>query len=167
MKKWMSLTSKWWRAVAVAGACLSCAGSALAAVEELHDEDLSAVTGADGVRIDLHLEWRPNRTEVELSSAISVGFYEAQRDLNTFIVMRGFGGVVDFWGLAIDARAGPADVGDYIDVTLPAYVGFDHFGFQSLSAQNDKNAVPTYNYGQWLLNGSATVTGNVYIWPAK
>ena len=46
-------------------------------------------------------------------------------------------------------------------------MGFDHFGFQSLSAQNDKNAVPTYNYGQWLLNGSATVTGSVYIWPAK
>ncbi len=167
MKKSMMLASKSLRAWVIAGSCALIAGQAIGAVEELHDEDLSAVTGSDGVRIDLHLEWHSNRTEVDLSSAISVGFYEAQRDLNTYIVMRGFGGVVDFWGMSIDARTGPADVGDYIDVTLPAYVGFDHFGFQSLSAQNDKNAVPTYNYGQWLLNGSATVTGNVYIWPAK
>ena len=59
MKKSMMLASKSLRAWVIAGSCALIAGQAIGAVEELHDEDLSAVTGSDGVRIDLHLGGTP------------------------------------------------------------------------------------------------------------
>lgn len=155
------------RCFAIGALSLTLVGVSHAAVEEVADEDLSLVSAADGVTINFILQWNPNRTEIDLSSSVSIGFYEKARDLNTYWVMHGFGGVMEFWGLKIDARKGPADVGDYVEITMPSYVGFENFGVQAMSVQNDPKVAPTTSYGQWYLNGSATVTGSVYIWPAK
>lgn len=153
---------------------LACASAVHAAVEEVPDDALSVVTGEDGVSIILHLEWNANAlTSVDLtdSSSISVTFYEHAQDRHTSLVFGGFGGILDMWALHIDARTGPAGVGDYVDVTLPTLVAFNQFGFRALYAQSytgtEPAATPTASYGKWLLNGMATVTGNVYIWPAK
>ena len=140
---------------------------AYGAVEELADEDLSTVSGGEGITINFILQWNPNRTEIDLSSKVSIGFYDKTADQKTFWIMNGFGGVIEFWGLKIDARTGPADVGDYVELTMPAYVGFENFGAQAVSVQTNDKIAPTTSYGQWYLNGSATVTGSVYIWPAK
>lgn len=146
------------------------------AIDQLEDEDLSAVAGGDGVTIIVQLVWNANRTELDLSSKVSIGFKNVVPDpadpiktkLNeTYLVYGGFGGGMELIGLKIDALKGPPDVGDYVSVTLPSYIGFDQFGFQSMSVQTSKDAAPTASYGQWLLNGSAQVTGNVYIWPSK
>lgn len=153
------------RCFAIGALSLSLVGLSQAAVEEVADEDLSLVSAADGVTINFILQWNPNRTEVDLASSVSIGFYEKSQW--TYWVMHGFGGVMEFWGLKIDARKGPADVGDYVEITMPAYVGFENFGVQAMSVQNDPKVAPTTSYGQWYLNGSATVTGSVYIWPAK
>lgn len=144
--------------------------AAHSAVEELSDEALSEVSGADGVTIDLHLEWNANAlTAVDLSkmSSISIGFYDAGSDQHTYLAFQGFGGVFDMWGLKIDAEAGPVGVGDVVNVTMPALVAFKDFGVRSVYATTDLNAEPKSSYGKWILNGAATVTGNVYVWPAK
>lgn len=148
---------------------LSC-GALHAHVEELADDDLSQVSGEDGVSISLHLEWNANAlTAIDLSdlSTISVGFKDATSGANSYFMFHGVGGIVDIWDLHIDARSGPAGVGDYVDITLPSYVYFKQFGVRAVSAQSDPNVLPKASYGQWLLNGSALVTGNVFIWPAK
>lgn len=153
---------------------LAVASAAHASVEELTDDVLSSVSGEDGVTIMLHLEWNANAlTSVDLSnsSSISVGFFDAgaadEANKHTYLTFQGFGGIVDMWSIHIDARTGPADVGDYVDITLPNLVAFKQFGFRSLYAQTNTTAEPSASYGKLLLNGSATVTGNMYIWPAK
>lgn len=155
----------------LAAGLLACAASvAHAGAQELADDDLSEVVGGDGVRIDLHLEWNTNGlASVNLDDVglISVGFYDNTSKQHSYFTLNGIGGVADFFGLAIDARKGPADVGDYVDLTLPVIVAFKQFGFRAMSAQPTITGSPTSSYGQWMLNGAANVTGNVYIWPAK
>lgn len=157
---------------AALGLSLGFVAGAQAAVEELADEVLSEVSASDGVTINFSLQWNPNRTEVDLASSFSLTFTE--HGVNTHWVMHGFGGAMDMWGLKIDARKGPADVGDYVEVTMPAYIGFKDFGVQAMAVQTQAEkanegafAAPKASYGQWYWNGSATVTGSMYIWPAK
>lgn len=155
------------------------------AAQEISDADLSDVSGADGVSINASLVWNSNRTQYELSSKVIIGFekYDAdgQNKTLTFLTFGGFGGVLDIFGLRIDSMKGPAAIGDYVDVTLPRFIGFEDFGFQSMSVQSvrrDKDfdskqfktsdlESPRSSYGQWLYNGSAVMTGHVYIFPAK
>ncbi|MGE5451543.1 MAG: DUF6160 family protein [Acidobacteriota bacterium] len=174
MKKFPSMLR--FKLLALAVMAMAFSTMAQAAVEELPDDALSAVSGEDGVTIMLHLEWNANAlTAVDLtnSSSISVGFYDADQSRHTSLVFQGFGGIMDLWALRIDARTGPAGVGDYVDITMPNLVAFKQFGFRALYAESYTGAEPTTmpkptsNYGKWLLDGSATVTGNVYIWPAK
>lgn len=154
------------------------------AAQEVTDADLSDVSGADGITVNASLVWNTNRTQYELSSKVLIGFERFNDDSTktlTYLTFGGFGGGMEIVGLKIDAAKGPADIGDYVDITLPRYIGFDDFGFQSMSVRSvtvsqstdtktfDTNTLPapTSNYGQWLYNGSAVVTGHVYIWPAK
>lgn len=165
-----------WKKTCLSIAAVLMAASNAWAIDEVEDEDLSAVAGGDGVTIIVQLVWNANRTQLDLSSKVSIGFKNVVPDpadpvktkLNeTYLVYGGFGGGMELIGLKIDALKGPPDIGDYVSVTLPSYIGFDQFGFQSMSVQASKDAVPSASYGQWLLNGSAVVSGNVYIWPAK
>lgn len=151
-------------------ACACFSGVAQAAIEELPDDALSEVSGSDGVTINLHLEWNSNAlSTVDLTkmSSISIGFYDATSNLHTYLAFQGFGGVVDFWGLRLDAESGPVGVGDVINITMPSLIAFNQFGFRSMYAQTDLSVEPKSSYGKWIWNGAATVTGNVYIWPAK
>ena len=145
--------------------------------QELQDEDLSAVSAGDGVSISFHLEWNANAlTNVNLSdtSSISVGFYDDAAKRHTSLIFQGFGGILDMWNLSIDAKSGPASVGDYVEITLPNFMAFKQFGFRGLYAESYVGSTPPAtpqeplaSYGRWLLNGSATVTGSAYIWPSK
>ncbi len=166
-------------------ACLMAGAASAFAAQEVSDTDLSDVAGADGVSINASLVWNSNRTQYELSSKVIIGFekYDADGENKTltFLTFGGFGGVMDIFGLRIDSVQGPAEIGDYVDITLPRYIGFEDFGFQSMSVQSvrrDKDfdakqfqtsdlGRPQSSYGQWLYNGSAVMTGHVYIWPAK
>lgn len=163
---------------------LLCLCSPSWAAQEVTDSDLSDVSGADGITVNASLVWNTNRTQYELSSKVLIGFERFNDDSTktlTYLTFGGFGGGMEIVGLKIDSVKGPAEIGDYVDITLPRYIGFDDFGFQSMSVRSvtvsqttdtktfDTNTLPapTSNYGQWLYNGSAVVTGHVYIWPAK
>lgn len=170
MKTLMSGLVGWGKLVLISSCMVGAISAAHANVQELADDDLSEVAGGDGVRIDLHLEWNTNGlASVDLNDVglISVGFYDNTAKQHSYFTLNGIGGIADFFGLAIDARKGPIDVGDYVDVTLPVIVAFKQFGFRAMTAQPTVTGSPTTSYGQWMLNGAANVTGNVYIWPAK
>jgi hypothetical protein len=81
--------------------------------------------------------------------------------------MQNLAGVVDMYFLTLDVRQRPGG-GDYIDLGLPSFVGMNQFGFRALAVQSSPTAPITQNanYGQVILNGTATMTGHVYIWAA-
>jgi hypothetical protein len=136
---------------------LLCALRAVAAPQALSDDDLAEVHGQDGVSLFLHLE---------LDTSLSIGFNVDGQ--TTFAVLQGLGGTADLFGLTFDIGRRPDGLGTYIDLGLPAWVGFKEFGFRALGAQTDPHApiTPATSYGQLQLNGTANLTGHVYLWAA-
>ncbi|MED5620503.1 DUF6160 family protein [Ideonella sp. BN130291] len=144
-------------AVALLLALLCCTLRAVAAPEALDDDALAEVHGQDGVSLFLHLE---------LDTSLNLGFKVDGR--TTFAVLQGVGGTADLFGLTLDIGRRPDGLGTFIDVGLPAWVGFKDFGFRALGAQADPQTpiTPATSYGQLLINGTANLTGHVYLWAA-
>ena len=80
-------------------------------------------------------------------------------------MVQNLAGVMDLIAVTVNVRS-RADGSDYIDIGLPSFVGFKQFGFRALAAQTDPTAPipPSASYGQLLLNGTATMTGHVFLW---
>jgi len=145
---------------------LLCAAlNAWAAPQAMSDEELAEVNGRDGVGIAVHLELNSqllNGTPTD--SRLTAGF--KVDGTTTYAVLHNLAGVIDLYALTLDVRQRPDGGGDYIDVGLPGFVGFKQFGFRALAVQTDPLApiAPSANYGQLLLNGTATMTGRLYLW---
>lgn len=138
---------------------------AIAAPAALSDDELDSVHGRDGFGLAVHLEL--NSAAIAGSggdSRLSAGF--TVNGTTTFAVLHNLGGVLDLIGLTLNVRSRTDGGGDYLDLGLPSFVGLQQFGFRGLSAQTDPAAalMPSASYGQVLLNGTATMTGHVYIW---
>jgi hypothetical protein len=142
------------RVIAIA-ASLS-ASLAIAAPIALSDDELATVTGRDGVSLAVHLE---------LDTTLSAGFMVG--GTKTYAVVQGLGGVLDLFTVTLDVRS-RADGADYLDIGLPGFIGARQFGFKALGAQSDSTApiAPSASYGQLMLNGTASMTGHVYLWGA-
>ena len=136
---------------------LCCSLRAVAAPEALNDDELAEVSGQDGVSLFLHLE---------LDTSLNMGFNVDGK--TTFAVVQGLGGTADLFGLTLDIGQRPDGNGTFIDIGLPAWVGFKDFGFRALGAQTDPHVpvTPATSYGQLLINGTANLTGHVYVWAA-
>ena len=151
--------------VALVASMAMCAGAAaLAAPVPLDDDEMSKVSGRDGVSLAVHLELNSallNGTPTD--SRLSAGF--KVDGITTYAVVHNLAGVMDLIAVTLNVRNRP-DGGDYIDIGLPAFVGFKQFGFRALAAQTDPFAAiaPSASYGQLLLNGTATMTGHVFLW---
>jgi hypothetical protein len=145
--------------------CLALAAAhAAAAPVALSDAELSAVSGGDGIGLAVHLELnsallagRP--TDSRLTAGFNVD------GTKTYAVVQNLAGVMDLVAVTVNMRS-RSDGGDYIDIGLPQFVGFKQFGFRALAAQTDPFAAiaPSGSYGQLLLNGTANMTGHVYLW---
>jgi hypothetical protein len=131
------------------------AAQAFAAPVALSDEELSSVSGGDGISLAVHLE---------LNTDLLAGFNV--NGTKTYAVLQGLGGVADLFTFTVDLKS-RADGPDYIDIGLPGFIGFRQFGFRALGAQTDPNALvtPATSYGAIQLDGTASVTGHVYLWP--
>lgn len=136
---------------------LCCARPAFAAPQALSDEELAEVQGQDGVSLFLHLE---------LDTALNIGFNVDGRQ--TYAVFQGLSGTADLFGVTLDVAARPDGQGTYIDLGLPAWVGFRDFGVRAIGVQADPHApvTPATSYGQLMINGTANLTGHVYLWAA-
>lgn len=146
-------------------ALLATSWKAQAAATPMDDEELSNVTGQDGVSIVVHLELSSFLLNGGTGGASLVAGFKVN-GVTTYAVLQDLGGVVDMFGINLDIRQRPDASGTYLDLGLPNYVAFNHFGFRALGAQQDPSVpvTPQTSYGQVLLNGSATTTGHVYIW---
>jgi hypothetical protein len=60
--------------------------------------------------------------------------------------------------------AGPAEVGDVIQLTLPSFLGFKDFGVKAMGVQTDPLAPLSNSLGQIQLNGSLQMQGQVLLW---
>ncbi|HJV62543.1 MAG TPA: hypothetical protein VJ743_16475 [Albitalea sp.] len=139
-------------AAALAALCVARAG--IAAPVSLSDEELAGVSGGDGISLAVHLELDAN-----LVAGFTVG------GTRTYAVMQGLGGVADLFSFTVDVRS-RTDGADYVDISLPGFVGFTQFGFKALAAQSDPLApiAPSASYGQLQLNGNGAMTGHIYLW---
>jgi hypothetical protein len=152
----------------VAFALLCACLRATAAPVELSDDELAKVEGQEGVSLVIHLELNSSLLEGSTDVSRLVAGFNVN-GTRTYAVMKDLGGVADLFGVTLDVHARPdLPGGSYVDLGLPVWVGFRDFGFRALAATTDPNATitPANSYGQLLLNGSASVTGHVYIWAA-
>lgn len=146
-------------------ALIAAPASLRAAPVAMDDEELSNVVGQDGVSVVVHLELSSFLLNGGTGGASLVAGFKVN-GTTTYAVLQDLGGVVDMFGITLDVRERPDATGTYLDLGLPNYVAFNHFGFRALGAQQDPSVpvTPQTSYGQVLLNGSATATGHVYIW---
>ena len=150
-------------ALAALIAAIACT-SAHAAPVALDDDELSKVSGQDGVSLGVHLELNSallNGTPTD--SRLAAGF--TVDGTRTYAVVQNLAGVMDLIAVTLNVRNRP-DGSDYVDIGLPGFVGFKQFGFRALSTQTDPSApIPaSASYGQILLNGTGSMTGHIYLW---
>lgn len=148
------------------GAALaSLALHAFAGPQALTDDELSGVSGKDGVSIGVHLELNAGLLDGQpTDSRIVAGFNV--NGTKTYAVVHNLAGVMTLLAVTLNVRHSAETGSDYLDIGLPQFIAFRQFGFRALSAQTDPTAaIPaTASYGQVLLNGTGTMTGNVYLW---
>jgi hypothetical protein len=146
----------------IAALCL--AAHATAAPVALSDDELSAVSGRDGLGLAVHLELNSALLNgATTDSRLMAGF--KVDGTTTYAVVHNLAGVMDLLAVTLNVRNRP-DGGDYIDIGLPLFVGLKQFGFRALAAQTDPFAAiaPSASYGQLLLNGTASMSGHIYLW---
>ena len=137
---------------------------AVAAPVPLTDDELANVSGRDGVGLAVHLELNSALLSgAATDSRLTAGF--KVDGTTTYAVVQNLAGVMDLIAVTVNVRS-RADGSDYIDIGLPSFVGFKQFCFRALAAQTDPTAPipPSASYGQLLLNGTATMTGHVFLW---
>jgi hypothetical protein len=146
---------------ALVGWCMCAAGTAKA-TQPLDDGELSQVSGGDGVSFAVHLALNdPSLPDAVTDSRLSFGFNVDGK--TTYMVFKNLRGVVDVFGVNLSAQKRP-DGGDYMALTLPEYVKFNNYGFESLSVQADPLAPVTESLGRVNINGTLSMQGQFRLW---
>ena len=137
-------------------------GALHAEPQALAESELAEVTGRDGIGFAVHLEINSAAIYgLDIDSRLTAGF--TVDGLKTYLVALNPGGIVDLFAMSLNLRTRP-DGGDYVDLSLPTFIGVKDFGVRALSAQTDPRAPITNSYGQFLLNGHAAMQGHLYLW---
>jgi hypothetical protein len=150
------------RAFALAAILMACAAGARAEKAPLSDEELSDVSGK-GVAILVHLELNSGLLSGQpIDSRISAGF--AVDGVTTYAIAQNLGGILDMFAITLDPTTrtnGP----DYLAIGMPTYFAAREFGVRALAVQTDASAPVTASLGSLLLNGVASMTGQLNVWP--
>jgi hypothetical protein len=153
--------------------CWPCAGAPAADVslavvpartlQPLDDGELARVSARDGISFAAHVVINdPQLVGAVPDSRLSLGF--GGDGPMRYVVIRNVRGVVDMFGLGLNVERKPDGSGDYVALTLPGYVKYSNFGFESLSVQNDPQAPVTSSMGSVNINGSLSLQGQLRIW---
>jgi hypothetical protein len=129
------------------------------AANALSDEELGGVTGRGGIVLNAHLELNTGATS---ENRVSLGFQVGGN--TSYLLLHKLSGTLDLLGLTLQAVAGPAEIGDVIQLTLPTFLGFKDFGVKAIAVQNDPLAPIAASLGQIQLNGSVQMQGQVLLW---
>jgi hypothetical protein len=127
------------------------AASACAEKVPLDDEQLRSVHG-QGISIAVHLS---------LNTGVAAGF--TNNGVTTYAIAQNFGGGLDLFSITIDPLVKP-DGTAYLAIGMPSYLGAQDFGLHTIGVQTDPTAPVTSGLGSLLLNGSATMTGQLNVW---
>jgi hypothetical protein len=150
------------RTVAAAVLLAACAVGARAEKQALSDAELREVSGK-GVAVLVHLELNSGLlTGQPIDSRISAGF--TVDSVTTYAIAQNVGGVLDMFAITLDptSRSGGAD---YLAIGMPTYFAAQEFGVRALAVQTDASAPITSSLGSLLLNGVASMTGQLNLWP--
>lgn len=129
------------------------------AANALSDEELGGVAGRGGIVLNAHLELNIRAAS---ENRISLGFQVGGS--TSYLLLHNLSGTLDLLGLTVQAVAGPAEVGDVIQLTLPSFLGFKDFGIKAIGVQSDPLAPIAASLGQIQLNGSVQMQGQVLLW---
>jgi hypothetical protein len=131
--------------------------------QPLDDAQLAQVGGRDGISFAAHVVINdPTLVGAVSDSRLSLGFADTNGQ-SRYLVLRNVRGVIDMSTIAIDVHA-RADGGDYVALSLPGTVKFTHFGFESMSVQNDPLAPVTRSMGSLDIDGTVNLTGQLRLW---
>ena len=150
------------RACALACALAAGAPAAHAEKKAMTDDDLAGVAG-QGVAVLVHLELNSGLLVGQpLDSRLSAGF--TVEGVTTYAIAQNFGGILNMFAVTLDptARAGGAD---YLAIGMPTYLSAEQFGVRAVGVQTDLNGPINGSLGSLLLNGVASMTGQLNIWP--
>jgi hypothetical protein len=159
--------------LAMLAVCWPCAGTPAAdappaavparTLQPLDDGELARVSARDGISFAAHVVINdPALVGAVPDSRLSLGF--GGDGPMRYVVIRNVRGVVDMFGLGLNVEKKPDGSGDYVALTLPGYVKYSNFGFESLSVQNDPQAPVTSSMGSVNINGSLSLQGQLRIW---
>ena len=140
---------------------------AAAAPQPLDDEELAGVAGRDGVALAVHLDLNAARMAgagQATDARLLVGYrVEGQ---TTYAVLQDIGGKMTLAALTLNVRERADGGGDYVDIGMPSFVSFSRFGYRAMGALSDPSLPLTSanSLGGVQLNGSAQMSGHVYVW---
>ena len=158
----MTLSRAVLRRCAVAAALALGATCVRAEKVPMDDEDLAKVAGK-GVTIAVHLELNAGLLTGQLiDSRLSAGFTVG--GVTTYAIAQNFGGILDLFAITLDPTVRPGG-SDYLAIGMPAFIGARDFGVRAIGVQTDPTAPITNSLGSLLLNGTASMTGQLNVWP--
>lgn len=147
-------------ALACALACAS--AGAFAEKKALDDEELRGVSGK-GIAIAVNLQLNTRQIAGSAPpSNIAAGFNV--NGTTTYAIIQNFGGGLQLFSIAIDPSVKPDGTG-YLAIGMPSYVNAQDFGVHGIGVQTDANAPITSSLGSLTLNGTASMTGTLNLWP--
>jgi hypothetical protein len=141
-------------ALAAAGAC--------AEKRPLDDDELRAVAGK-GVSIAVNLQLNTGAIGGSgADSRITAGFNVG--GVTTYAIAQNFGGGLQLFSITIDPSVKPDGTG-YLAIGMPGFVSAQDFGIHAIGVQTDATGPLVGSLGSLVLNGSATMTGQLNVWP--
>ena len=136
-------------------------GHAFAEKTPLSDDELRGVAGK-GISIAVHLVLNGGvLTGQPVDSRISAGF--TVDGTTTYVIAQNFGGMLNLFNITLDQDTAP-DGSGYISIGMPGIVQAKDFGVRAIGVQTGLDAPITNSLGSLLLNGSATMTGQLNVW---
>ncbi len=148
--------------LALACALALAAPAAFADKKPLDDEQLREVSGK-GIAIAVNLQLNTSAIAgTAPPSNIAAGF--VVDGVTTYAIVQNFGGGLQLYSVTIDPSVKP-DGSGYLAIGMPGYVNAKDFGIHALGVQTDAGAPVTSSLGAVILNGTASMTGQLNLWP--
>ncbi len=127
----------------------------------LDDDELRSVSGK-GITIAVNLNLNANAIDGSgPASRVTAGFVVG--GVTTYAIAQNFGGGLQLFAITIDPSLKPDGTG-YLAIGMPTFVGAQDFGIHAIGVQTDATGPLAGSLGSIVLNGSATMTGQLNLW---
>jgi hypothetical protein len=149
------------RRLAVAGALALATACACAEKKPLDDDELRAVA-AKGITIAVNLNLNAGAIDGSgAASRVTAGFVVG--GVTTYAIAQNFGGGLQLFAITIDPSLKPDGTG-YLAIGMPTFLSAEDFGIHAIGVQTDATGPLAGSLGSLVLNGSATLTGQLNLW---